>query len=108
MTNVINMTKHFAPDIVGPPVSGNRVIIFGRTVPNLICHDKGDNIEFILDGRIGFTIPREHAWNAAAFAANAMAIGAGFTNFEADTRPQHFAAKAVFLNPDEFNKIKFE
>jgi hypothetical protein len=67
-------------EMTGPEQSGCSVIIDGRKVPNLVLVDHGDVIEFLLDGRLAFPFPREHAWQAAAFAFAAMAIGAGFSH----------------------------
>lgn len=67
-------------EMTGPQQSGCAVIIDGRLVPNMVMYDRGDEIEFVLDGRLGWSFPREVAWNAASFAFSAMAIGAGFAH----------------------------
>lgn len=77
-------------EMTGPQASGNHVIIDGRCVPELVMYDRGDEIEFVLDNRLAFGFPRDQAWNAAAFAFAAMAIGAGFAHPSA----MHFTQRA--------------
>ena len=77
-------------EMTGPQNSGNAVIIDGRRIPNCIMYDRGDEIEFVLDHRLGFSFPRDQAWNAAAFAFAAMAIGAGFAASCDDITEDHF------------------
>ena len=55
-------------EMTGPQNSGNAVVIDGRCIPNLVMHDRGNEIEFVLDHRLAFGFPRDQAWNAAAFA----------------------------------------
>ena len=79
-----NVTQFPVRDLIeemkGPQQSGHSVIIDGRVVPNMVMYDNGDTIDFVLDGRLSFPIAREHAWQVAAFAFAAMAIGAGFAH----------------------------
>ena len=76
---------------------GNDVILEGRVVPKMVMYvrDGRDEIEFCLDGRVMFGFPRAQAWDAAAFAFAAMAVGAGCDplNFE----PTPFAKKVASL-----------
>lgn len=74
--------RNLIAEMMGPAESGNAVIIDGRLVPDLVMYDRGDTIEFVLDRRLGFGFPRAQAWDAAAFAFAAMAIGAGFAHPE--------------------------
>ncbi len=67
-------------EMTGPQQTGCSVIIDGRLVPNMVMHDRGDVIEFVLDGRMCWPFPREIAWQAASFAFAAMAVGAGFAH----------------------------
>lgn len=89
MENVEPLFKE--PDIWGPVSTGCEVIWEGRVVPKLLAYDKGEKIDFVLDGRLGFEFPRQIAFQALAFAANAMAVGAGFPCFSADKKIEHFA-----------------
>ena len=78
---------------------GNEVVIQGRVVPKLVMYDRRpgrDEIEFCLDDRVMFGFPAAQAWDAAAFALAAMAVGAGCDplNFE----PSPFAKKVVKLD----------
>jgi hypothetical protein len=72
--------KDMVAGMVGPARTGCAVIIDGRVIPNMVMYDKGAIIEFVIDGRLSFDIPRESAYTAASFAAAAMAIGAGFAH----------------------------
>lgn len=83
-------------DMLGPKFSGHSVIIDGRLIPDLHAYDRGESIEFVLDGRLAFEFPREWAFLAAAFAANAMAIGAGFPSLNG-RRCEHFASQVGAL-----------
>lgn len=84
MTNVTDFPSPEKRDLIaemmGPKQTGFAVIIDGRKIPNCVMFDRGDIIEFVLDHRLGFEVPREAAYIAAAFAFAAMAIGAGFAH----------------------------
>ena len=70
-------------DMKGPDRFGNDIFLDGHIVPNMVMHDKGETVELVLDGRMIYIFPREIAYLAAHFAANAMAIGAGHPCFSA-------------------------
>lgn len=97
-----NVTKMPHRDLIwemtGPERLGVDVILHGRHVPNLtmFIREDRDEIEFCLDNRVMFGFPRAQAWDAAAFAFAAMAVGAGCDplNFE----PRAFARKASSLS----------
>lgn len=85
-------------EMKGAERSGNCVRIAGREIQNLVMYDRRperDEIEFCLDGRVMFGFPAKYAWDAAAFAFAAMAVGAGCDplNFE----PSPFAKQIVSL-----------
>lgn len=84
MSNVTDFPTEPKRDLIaemtGPISSGNHIIIDGRCIPNMLMYDRGEEIEFVIDNRLGFSFPRDQAWNAAAFAFAAMAIGAGFAH----------------------------
>lgn len=82
-------------EMKGPVRSGHSVIIDGRVVPNLVMHDMGDEIEFVLDNRLSWSFPRDQANNAASFAFAAMAIGAGFAHPAHDHYTQRPFAREV-------------
>lgn len=98
MTNVVELPRQDPPDMQGPYRMGCHVVIDGRSIPNLHMHDTGDTVEFILDNRLAFEFPKEWAYLAAAFAANAMAIGAGYPFLGAETKDRPFASKCVALD----------
>lgn len=86
------------PSLFGPERSGHSVIIDGRVVPNLHAYDRGDTVDFVLDERMAFEFPRELAYLAASFAAEAMAIGAGFPSFRGE-RMRGFASPCSGIKP---------
>jgi len=106
-----NITKLSDPmekvisDMTGPKRSGHDVIIDGRAVPGLIMRDRGDEIEFVLDGRYSFSFPRGWAYLAASFASTAMAIGAGHPSASAPHKStKAFAPRCVNIadfDPDQ-------
>lgn len=79
------------PDLNGPIRQGCHVIVNGRMIPNLHMYEDGDETVFVLDSRLAFGFPKEIAHQAAAFAANAMAIGAGYSYLGAETKDRPFA-----------------
>lgn len=106
MTNVTEFPNEPKRDLIkemtGPQRLGNEVIIDGRIVPNMVMYDRRpsrDEIEFCLDGRVMFGFPAAYAWDAAAFAFAAMAVGAACDplNFE----PSRFSKAVVSLGSIE-------
>lgn len=85
MSDIIDFPaqRDLVEEMKGPDGYGTSVIIEGHCIPNLTMIDRGEEIEFVLDHRMSWTFPREVAWNAASFAATAMAIGAGHPHFSA-------------------------
>ena len=85
MTNVTDFPTPEKRDLIaemkGPKTGGNAVILEGKLIPNVMMFDRGDEIDFVLENRLAFSFPRDQAWNAMAFAATAMAIGAGFPHY---------------------------
>ena len=81
----------YAATLFGPDQLGSSLIVDGRIIPNIVVHDRGDFIQFVLDSRMAFEFPRDFAINVAAFAANAMAIGAGYAFIGSESRERPFA-----------------
>lgn len=98
MSNIIDFPKQDLPDIKGPERTGNSVIIDGRCVPKMHMHDRGETVDFILDGRLSFEFPKDMAYLAASFAANAMAIGAGYTFLGSETKDHPFAPQCFQID----------
>lgn len=101
MSNVtdfpVEPKRDLIKEMTGPDLVGTDVILHGRLVPNMVMYDRRPRrnvIEFSV-GRAMFEFPPEQAWDAAAFAFAAMAVGAGCDalNFE----PSPFAMKVVSL-----------
>lgn len=87
-------------EMKGPPETGYSVVVDGRRVPNLMMRERDDEVEFVLDGRFGYSFPRELALLAASFAAEAMAIGAGYPSFNAESRDHPFAPRVMKIEAD--------
>jgi hypothetical protein len=81
------------PDMRGAERGGCHVVLDGREAPKLHMYERGEEIDFILDGRFSYVLPKEYAYLAAHFAATAMAIGAGYAFFDAETKDRPFASK---------------
>lgn len=102
MSNVTDFPTEPKRDLIkemtGPENSGCSVIIDGRLMPHVAMHDRGDEIEFIIDHRLGFGFPREIAYQAASFAFAAMAIAAGFRHPSGLHNTQHpYAGECINL-----------
>lgn len=82
----------------GAERSGCSVVIDGRCIPRLVMHDKDTEVVFVLDDRLAFGFPKNLAHLAASFAANAMAIGAGFPSLTADRKVEAFAPAVIGLD----------
>ncbi len=94
MNNVIDGPKRQeVPNVVGPHRQGFEVVVDGRHIPNMYCYDRGLEIEFIIDGRFSFTFPKQWGYLASKMAAEAMAIGAGYSNMTAENKDRPFAAE---------------
>lgn len=92
--NIVSFPSHEAPNLFGPRMVGSSLIVDGRLVPHFHIHDMGDKVQFVLDGRLAFDIPKDFAHVAAAMAANAMAIGAGYSHLGASEQDRPFAPEA--------------
>jgi len=99
MDNITDFpTRDLVKEMTGPKQSGCSVIIDGRLVPNMVMYDRGETIDFVLDGRMCWPFPREIAWQAASFAFASMAIGAGFAHPSANHFTQRsFAPECIGL-----------
>jgi hypothetical protein len=103
MSNVTDFPTEPKRDLIaemkGPDNIGSSVIMEGRLIPKVAMFDRGDEIEFVLDGRLAYGFTRDQAWNAMAFAAAAMAVGAGFPHYSGGQHftQREFATKCVQL-----------
>lgn len=102
MDNVTNFPTEPKSDIIAEMIGsdrlGNDLIMKGRLVPDVVVYDRRpgrDEIEFCVGGRVMFGFPAAQAWDAAAFAFAAMAVGAGCDPLNFEPRP--FAMKVVSL-----------
>src|ERR1700749_2961178 len=96
--NVIDFPNAEAPDIWGPEVRGHKLLLEGRAIPNIRILKSPRGVEAILDGRFSYEFPDEWAYLALHFAANAMAIGAGYPFLGADTKDQPFAPRCMEID----------
>ena len=78
------------PSVVGPAFSGHRVIVDGRVIPRMKCHQHGEEITLVLDGRFSIVVRAAEAHNIAWMIANALAIGAGYSHMGADAPGRPF------------------
>ena len=90
---------HLIDQMRGPEMSGNAVIIEGRMVPQMTMRETETGVTLLLDGRMAWVFPKQLAHHAASFAANAMAIGAGFPCFTAERKVEHFATPYARMEP---------
>jgi hypothetical protein len=92
-------TRDLIAEMKGPPTSGHAVFVDGYVIPHIMMVDNGETIDFIIDNRMSFSFPREHAYQAANFAAVAMAVAAGHNYLsEPHNITKPFAVKAVKLD----------
>lgn len=72
-------------DLLCGPFEEWRVVLGGRTIPNLTGWREGGKVWLCVDRRFGQPFDSEEAArNAAVLIAQAMAIGAGYAHYEAD------------------------
>lgn len=84
----------------GPERSGFTVIVDGRAIPGIHAYDRGPVIEFVLDGRFLYDVPREFSGVFASAVAQALAIGAGFSHLGAESRNKPFAPQVCRIDLD--------
>lgn len=96
--NVTNFPKSEVPSIAGVPRRGCFVFIDGRVIPNMHCFRRETETEIVVDGRFSYTFPNQWAYLAASMAAQAMAVGAGYSCMSAETKGAPFAPRVVELN----------
>lgn len=94
-------SESLVQSMFGAEQSGSILIVDGRAIPDITIREEGDEICFVLDQRLAFNFPRELAHQAAAFAANAMAIGAGYPWLGADSKTQPFAPRCACIELPE-------
>lgn len=82
------------PDLLVGPFEEYRVVVGGRSIPKLTGRYNASEGQWWLfvDNRIGaFFSTEEDARQAANLAANAMAIGAGYSHAGAENKDRPFA-----------------
>lgn len=95
--DVIGFPQPKVPSIAGPARQGYEVIIDGHHIPNMHCYERESETEIIIDCRFSYTFPKEWGYLAATMAAQAMAIGAGYTHLGAATKDRCFAPEVCKL-----------
>lgn len=101
--NVTHLPEKPKAELLIGPFEGYRVVVEGRIVPNLTAFDDksfGDGISLVVDHRFSIWVERERAVDVAWLVAQAMAIGAGYPHFSANTKDQPFARIACEVGPD--------
>lgn len=82
---------------LGPLATGHSVLVDGHCVPKLQARDLGDHVDFILDGRLCYTVPANLSKLFASAIGNAMAIGAGWPCLTAKEKAP-FAPRVMFID----------
>ena len=78
------------------PFAEWRVQIEGRMIPRLTAYREGNGVCLVLDNRFGLMCENDGvAYQTAAFVANALAIGEGYSHLAADTKDRPFAPKGM-------------
>lgn len=89
--------KTKGPSIVGVDVAGSSIFMQGRKIPKMRCIERDTCVEIILDDRFGYSFDKDVVWDAVNFAAQAMAIGMGYSDITAKTKDMPFAPEVVSL-----------
>jgi hypothetical protein len=91
MENIINFPSD-PPEFLIGPFTQYRVMVDGRMIPRLTGYRQGTKVWLVLDGRFGLECADAGvAYCTAAFVANALAIGEGYTHYGADSKQRPFA-----------------
>lgn len=104
--NITNFPDRERRDLIaemkGAEQQGNCVNLKGYRIPNITMFDRGDHVDFCLDGRIVWSFSRDVAYDAIDFAATAMAVGAGYPHYEASEHhtQRSFAPKVFHIGDD--------
>lgn len=99
MSEIVEFPKSEQPPILIGPFQVWHVVVGGRKIPHLTgTHTSDGGINFIVDGRLmGGPFYGETAHQAAWLLAQALAVGSGYSNFEAETKDRVFAPLTVEL-----------
>jgi len=81
MSDVKNLNKDKSNDIFGCERFGYTMHVDGHLIPHVTLRKAGDHVEFILDERICYIVPKHQANLFARAIATALAIGAGYPHF---------------------------
>ena len=92
--NVINLK---IPSPLGNKLAGHEIHYQGRVIPRLRGKKIDNSYAIILDNRWEAIIPEEHIHPVLMLLANALAVGEGYSNAEANTKDKPFAPLAVLL-----------
>lgn len=94
--NIVTLPEKKKLEWIVGPFEEWRVVIDGRMIPKLTAYRQTDGrVTLSLDHRFIIDLPDEGlAYQVAAFAANAMAIGKGYPWSGAESKQQPFAPQA--------------
>lgn len=93
-------TLHKEPDWLIGPFESYHVVLDGRVIPDMTARRHGDAVSITLDNRLVITVPANLAYQVAHFAADAMAIGAGYSHLGAEARERPFAPQCAQIKND--------
>lgn len=97
MSDVLDFPKIAQEPWHYPYHEADRVIIEGRQIPKLTAMADGDHVLIILDGRLSISVPQALGRQVAWLAANALAIGAGYSHLGAESKGTPFAPVVIGL-----------
>lgn len=102
MDNVTDFPKPAdrAAALFGAKRHGHTVVVDGHEIPGLTIHDRGDEIELVVDGRFSIDIPRDRACQVAWLVAQAMAVARGYPHLGAETKDRPFAPQVMTLSEE--------
>lgn len=95
--NVTQLPKREPLDPLVGPFEYHKVVVEGRAIPGLSGYRDGDLTALVLDNRLSISVPPELAHQVAWFAANALAIGAGYSHLGAESKDRPFAPQCIEL-----------
>lgn len=101
MSEIVDFPEQKRPEWIVGPFKEYRVIVEGRMIPRLTANRMDDGSVYLtLDNRFGLVVPNEGlAYQVAAFVANALAIGEGYSFSGAESKERPFAPRAAAIDP---------
>ena len=96
--SVITQLQNDSPSLLVGPFQEWRVVVEGRSIPRLTGFHDGNKIALVVDGRYSASFSEADARCAAWLIAQALAIGAGYSNLAAETKDRPFAPQIAEID----------